>query len=122
MKIRIAVLTFALVLGLVDAPPVRAQNSEMAAKLKTLTAQLNLTPQQKVALLPVLEAEAPKLREIKNNASMPPLQKAQALRAVHAESDPKVKSILTPAQYTKWQGIRQQEIQQAIQKKRAAKS
>jgi hypothetical protein len=29
---------------------------------------------------------------------------------------------LTPAQYTKWQGIRQQEIQQAIQKKRAAKS
>src|SRR5262249_4509281 len=104
------------------APTAHAQNAAMAAKLKSLGAQLNLTPQQKVQLLPVLEAEAPQLRSIKGNTSMTPIQKVEALRAVHAQSDPKVKSILTPAQYQKWQGIRQAEIKQAIASKRAAKS
>jgi periplasmic protein CpxP/Spy len=96
-----------------------AAPSEGAAKLKAISAQLNLTPEQKVRLLPVLEQEAPKLKAVKENTSLPPMQKLQQIRAIHAESDPKIKSILTPDQYTKWEEMRKQEIQEMIAKRRA---
>ena len=121
MKIKLALLTSVLGLAFLSVPIAQAQSAG-AAKLQALSSQLNLTPKQKVELLPVLEAEAPKLQAIKSNASMPPAQKLQSIRAIHAETDPKVKAILTPAQYTKWQSIRQQEVKQAIANKRAAKS
>ncbi len=102
------------------APAAPGQNPDAAAKLQTLSKQLNLTPEQKVKLLPILEAEAPKLKAIKNNSSLPPMQKMRQLRAIHNESAPELQKILSPAQYEKLQTIRQQEIQEAIAKKRAA--
>jgi hypothetical protein len=66
--------------------------------------------------VPILKAEAPKIEAIKNNPSMPPLEKAKELRAIHQQSDPEVKAILSPQQYEMWQQIRQQQIEQAIQK------
>jgi hypothetical protein len=86
-----------------------------AEKLQHLSQVLNLSPQQKTQLLPVLEAEAPKLQAIKNNPSLPPMEKAKELRAIHQQSDPQVKAILSPQQYQQWQQIRQEEIQQAMQ-------
>jgi len=94
--------------------------SEGAKKLQAISQQLNLTPEQKRKLLPVLEQEAPKLKAVKENTSLPPRQKLQQIRAIHEESDPKIKAILTPDQYTKWQQMRQQEIQEMIEKHRAA--
>jgi hypothetical protein len=47
-------------------------------------------------------------------------QKLQQLRAVHEQTDTQVKPILSADQYAKLQQIRQQEIEQAIQRKRAA--
>jgi len=94
--------------------------SEGAKKLQAIAQQLNLTPEQKIKLLPVLETEAPKLKAVKENTSLPPRQKLQQIRAIHEESDAKIKPILTPDQYTKWQQMRQQEIQQMIEKRRAA--
>jgi periplasmic protein CpxP/Spy len=96
------------------------QTSDPAAKLQELSQQLNLTPEQKVKLLPILKEEVPKLDAIKNNASLSGMQKMKQLRVVHDQSAPQLQKILSPAQYQKLQAIRQQEIKQAIAKKRAA--
>jgi hypothetical protein len=105
---------------LILAPAAPGQNPDAAAKLQALSKQLNLTPEQKVKLLPILEAEAPKLKAIKTDTSLSGMQKMRQLRAIHSENAPELQKILTPAQYQKLQTIRQQEIQEAIAKKRAA--
>jgi Spy/CpxP family protein refolding chaperone len=43
------------------------------------------------------------------------MQKAQQLRAIHQQTDPQMKAILTPEQYQKLQAIRQQTIKEATQ-------
>ena len=71
-------------------------------------------------MLPILKEEGPKIEAIKNNPSLPPMQKMKQLRAIHSENAPRMQKILSHAQYEQLQTIRQQEIQQAIAKKRAA--
>jgi hypothetical protein len=90
-----------------------AQNAK-AQKLEQIAAQLSLTPEQKRQLIPVLAAEAPKVQAIKNDTSLSRVEKLQQLKAVHDQTDPQVKAILTPDQYQKLQQIRRQELEQAI--------
>jgi periplasmic protein CpxP/Spy len=100
-------------------PAASGQTTDPAAKLQALSQQLKLTPQQKMQMLPILKEEGPKLEAIKNNPSLPPMQKMKQLRAIHEQSAPQLQKILSPAQYQQLQAIRQQEIQQAIARKRA---
>jgi hypothetical protein len=95
-----------------------AQNQGAMSKLESISAQLSLTPQQKAKVLPILADEGPKVEAIKNNSSLSGLQKMQQIRAIHQQTDPQMKAILSPAQYEKLQAIRQQAIQEAIQKRR----
>jgi hypothetical protein len=95
----------------------QAAPADKAQKMAAIARQLNLTPQQEKQLMPILEADAPKIEAVKNNASLGPMQKAQQIRAIHAQSDPQVKAILNQQQYEQLQQIRQQEIQAAIEKK-----
>ena len=101
------------------APASPGQAADPAAKLQALSQQLKLTPQQKMQMLPILKEEGPKLEAIKNNTSLSGMQKMRQLRAIHNETAPQLQQILSPAQYQQLQAIRQQEIQQAIAKKRA---
>src|SRR6266478_3383569 len=101
------------------APAAPGQTTDPAAKLQALSQQLKLTSQQKMQMLPILKAEGPKIEAIKNNPALPPMQKMKQLHAIHAQSAPQLQKILSPAQYQQLQAIRQQEIQQAIAKKRA---
>lgn len=94
----------------------KSQAQTPAEKLQRLSQALNLSPQQKTALLPILEAEAPKIEDVKNNPSLPPRQKAMEIRSIHQQADPQVERILSPQQYQEWQTIRSHEIQQAMQK------
>ncbi|MGB8341829.1 MAG: hypothetical protein WCE51_09570 [Chthoniobacterales bacterium] len=121
MKNSLTFLMSAICLGafLAVAPAAPAQNPEAAAKLQALSKQLNLTPEQKVKILPILETEVPKLKAVKDNTSLSGMQKMRQLRAIHAESAPQLQKILSPAQYQQLQTIRQQEIKEAIEKKRA---
>jgi protein CpxP len=89
-----------------------------AAKLEAIAQQLDLTPQQKGKILPILADEAPKVQAIKNDNSLTKIQKVQQLRAIHQQSDPQMKAILSPAQYQKLQAIRQQTIREAMQTRR----
>ncbi len=102
------------------APAAPGQTTDPAAKLQALSQQLKLTPQQKMQMLPILKEEGPKLEAVKNNTSLSGMQKMRQLRAIHNESAPQLQQILSPTQYQKLQAIRQQEIQQAIARKRAA--
>ena len=104
---------------LILAPAAPGQTTDPAAKLQALSQQLKLTPEQEAKLLPILKEEGPKLETIKNNPSLPPMQKMRQLRTIHAESAPQLQKILSPAQYQQLQAIHQQEIQRAIAKKRA---
>jgi len=97
-----------------DQPMQSAPPAQAAQKVEQVASQLNLTAAQKLKLIPILKAEAPKVEAIKGNTSLSPMQKMEQLRAVHSETDPQVKAILTPDQYQTLQGIRRQEIQQAI--------
>jgi periplasmic protein CpxP/Spy len=94
-----------------------AQSGKGAKKFELLAAQLALTPQQKHQLIPILVAEAPKVEAIKADSSLSKLQKVEQLKAVHDQTDPEVKAILSPEQYQKLQEIRRQELEQAIKKR-----
>lgn len=94
-----------------------AQSGQAAQKLEQLSTQLALTPQQKRELIPILVAEAPKVKAIKADTSLTRIQKLQQLKAVHDETDPQVRAILTPEQYQKLREIRRQELEQAIKRR-----
>jgi Spy/CpxP family protein refolding chaperone len=97
------------------APTSFAQKGDAMSKAQAIAQQLNLTPQQKEKILPILAAEVPKVRAIKNDNSLSTMMKMQQLRAIHQQSDPQMKAILSPEQYQKLQGIRRQTIREAVQ-------
>src|SRR5437667_12891823 len=118
MKNYICSIAAALCFGtLVLAAPTSFAQTK-AAKLQAISQQLNLTPQQKAKVLPILAEEGPKVEAIKNNSSLSGFQKMQQIRAIHQQTDPQMKAILSPAQYQKLQAIRQQAIPEAMEKRR----
>jgi hypothetical protein len=92
-----------------------AQKAGAMAKAQAIAQQLNLTPQQKEKLLPILAAEVPKVQAIKNDNSLSKVQKMQQVRAIHQQNDPQMKAILSPEQYQKLQQIRLQTIRETTQ-------
>jgi hypothetical protein len=116
LEVALIVAAMALLVtnGFAQAP---AGEAEKAQKLAAIAKQLQLTPQQEQQLMPILKADAPKLEAVKNNTSLGPMQKMEQIKAIHAQSDPQIKSILNPQQYQQLQEIRQQEIRAAMEKK-----
>lgn len=97
----------------VFVPAAQSQEQGAAAqKLQNLSQVLNLSPQQKSQLAPIVEAEAPKVQAIKNNPALSGKEKMKQLKSVHDQTDPLVKSILNPTQYKQWETIRKDEIEQ----------
>ena len=88
-----------------------------AAKLQAISQQLNLTPEQKAKVLPILAEEAPKVQAIRNDNSLSKVQRIQQIKAVHQQTDPQMKAILSPAQYEKLKTIRLQAIKEATEKR-----
>src|ERR1700761_8001345 len=111
---------FAVMMGICLSgfgPRALAQDGGAMTKLERLSKELQLTPQQKGEMLPILKEEGPKLEAIKKDSSMSKMQKARELRAIHNQSAPQMQKILTPAQYQKLQSIREEEIRSAMEKK-----
>ncbi len=119
MVLTVLALAICMLLATAPASQAQGQNSAQAQKLAMVAKQLNLTPQQKVKLMPILADEAPKVEAIKANTSLTGLQKMEQMRALHEQTNPQVQAILSPQQYEQLQQIRQHEIEQMIQKKRA---
>jgi hypothetical protein len=115
MKNRIYLLTAALCSAtfVLLASTSYAQKSGAPSKIEAISQQLDLTPQQKLKFLPILREEAPKVEAIKNNNSLSKIQKVQQIRAIHQQTDPQVKAILSQEQLQKLKAIRQQTIREA---------
>jgi protein CpxP len=92
-----------------------AQSDARTRRLEEVAKQLQLTRHQEKQLVPILEAEEPKLEAIRNDPSLSRVQKLQRLQAVHDQSNPQVKSILTPEQYQQLQAIRQKRRAELMQ-------
>ena len=90
--------------------------SAAAAKLEKMSAALQLAPAQKQQIRPILVEEAPKIKALKSDTSMPPLQKAMKMRQIAESTDAQLKPILNPGQYQKLQQMQAQERQQMVQK------
>jgi hypothetical protein len=80
-------------------------------KVKKVAQVLNLSPEQQSQLAPILEAEAPKVKDVTSDSNLSPGEKKEKLKAVHAQTDPLVKSILNPTQYKQWEQIRKDELE-----------
>ena len=117
MKNHTYLVLSALCIGLFAVLPSSsfAQKGGAMAKAQAVAQQLNLTPQQKEKVLPILIAEGPKVQAIKNDNSLSKIQKIQQVKAIHQQTDPQMKAILSPEQYKKLQEIRQQAIRDAVQ-------
>jgi periplasmic protein CpxP/Spy len=124
MKNRIYVLTAVLcsatfvslaLTSYAQKAPAYAQKQTGVAKVEAISQQLALTPQQKIKILPILRDELPKVQAIKNDNSSTRMQKAQQIRAIHQQTDPQMKAILTPEQYEKLKAIRQHTIKEATE-------
>jgi periplasmic protein CpxP/Spy len=103
--------------GLFTPMPLNAQSEKAVQKFERLATQLALTPEQKRQLIPILAAEGPKVEAIKADSSLTKIQKLQQLKAIHDQTDPQVKAILSPEQYQKLQVIRRQELQRVVEKR-----
>jgi len=109
----IPVLSVAIFASL--APASFAQKGQAMPKAEAIAQQLSLTPQQKEKILPILATEVPKLQHIRNDNSLSTVQKMQEVRALHQQTDPQMKAILSPEQYQKLKQIRAQQIRAATQ-------
>lgn len=93
------------------APALVAQQPPLE-KLEHLSQVLNLSPQQKSQLTPILEAEGPKIQGVLHDPNLSPKEKQKQMEAIHKQTDPLVKGILNPTQYKMWEQIRKDELQQ----------
>jgi Spy/CpxP family protein refolding chaperone len=111
----LVITAFSLAIFALVAPASFAQKGQVMSKAQAMAQQLSLTPQQKEKILPILAAEIPKLHAIKNNNSLSTVQKMQEVRAIHQQTDPQMKAILSPEQYQKLKQLRAQQIREATQ-------
>lgn len=59
---------------------------------------LNLTDAQKAELKPILEAQREQMKALRADTTLSPKDKKAKMKAIHAATEAKVNSILTPAQ------------------------
>jgi|SRR5215472_3788612 len=104
--------SFCIILSVATAATTQQAQGPGAEKAEKIAQVLNLSPQQRSQLTPILEAEAPKVKAITQDPNLSPKQKKEKLKAVHAQTDPLVKSILNPTQYKQWETIRKDELEQ----------
>ncbi|HEY2295961.1 MAG TPA: hypothetical protein VGM86_35110 [Thermoanaerobaculia bacterium] len=94
--------------------PVSEQDKLAAQRLRELAAMLSLTSAQKEKIRPIVLAEAPRLKAVRDDTSLSKQQKADKLRQIFQDTDAKMKPILTPRQMEKLQRIREDEIKKRL--------
>jgi Spy/CpxP family protein refolding chaperone len=110
MKPRSIALALAFGVSLVSTPLVSTSYAQMPKsrqqRLKAMGKELHVTRKQAKQLLPILNAEEPQLQAIRNDPSLSKAEKLQRMWAVHDQSTPQIKAILTPTQFQQLQSYR----------------
>lgn len=93
----------------------QAQNLSGMGNLSALTQKLHLNPQQLQQVMPIFQGEIPKLQSIMGNTGLSKTQKADQTKTVQKQSDSKLKSILSPQQFTSLKSFRSEQLQDVLQ-------
>lgn len=79
--------------------------NRIAAHLRWLGEQLNLTDDQKAKLKPILMQEGQKIRSVRQDPSIPKEQKMEKVEAIHQSFEPQINDVLTPEQRKKYKQL-----------------
>ncbi len=108
MKKRLCILAFALafVVGLAWAGGEQGKNMDVASHVAKLKADLNLTDQQAEKVRAVLEdIHAHKMEAKKKAGGQDSAEFREQVKKLMAERDARLKEILTPEQFTRYQEL-----------------
>jgi len=94
--------------------PLSEQDKIAVQRLRDLAAMLSLTSAQRDQIRPIVLAEAPRLKAVRDDTSLSKQQKADKLREIFKGTDAKMKPILTPKQMEKLVRIREDEIKKRL--------
>jgi len=83
--------------------------------LAGLAQKLHLSPQQLQQVMPILQAEVPKLQSIMGKPGLNNTQKLEQTKAVQGQSDSKLKNMLSPEQFTSLQSFRSLQRKDVVQ-------
>ena len=96
-------------------PPVSGQTQGMGggvrrsmeggSELRWMTQQLNLTPEQKEKLRPIVTEQGDQLSAVRLDEHLPPDQKRAKTLAIREAFRPKIAAVLTPEQLEKWKKL-----------------
>lgn len=87
------------------APPRRSM--EALSELRMLTQQLNLTPEQREKLRPIVTDEGEQLHVVRINEQMTPEQKRAKVLQIREAFNPKIAAELNPDQQEKWKKLQE---------------
>lgn len=94
--------------GVAPPPPPGApqrRTMEGLTELRTLTQQLNLTPDQREKLRPIVTDEGEQMHRVRINEQMTPDQKQAKVLEIRQAFNPKIAAELTPEQQEKWKKL-----------------
>ena len=80
---------------------------EALGELRALTAQLNLTPEQREKVRPIVTEEGEQLRVIRLDEHLTPEQRMQKSLEVRQAYQPKIAALLTPEQQEKFKKMQE---------------
>lgn len=87
-----------------------AMQARMTAENEALIKELGLTDAQKEQWKKNAEESRAKMAELRNNASGDAEERRNQMRTFREEQTAKLKTILTPEQFTKYEAIRQKQM------------
>ncbi|MEY4689227.1 MAG: hypothetical protein RIR76_3250 [Verrucomicrobiota bacterium] len=91
------------------SPPPEDRRGEAQKRLQAHIDDLGLTPEQREKLGPILRSEREKIASLRADESLSPRDRLRKLQAVREEITPRVKAILTPEQFARWEKSRGEE-------------
>ena len=77
-------------------------------QMERLTNQLTLTDEQKPKVKAALEDQQKQMQEMRGDTSLDPAARREKMQTIRADMEKKMKEILTPDQFEKWQKSRGQ--------------
>ena len=103
MKILTAPIAASLILATVLFA---APQSGPRSQIQNMVDKLSVTPDQKVKLDPILDVDAKQVRALRGDSALSDEDRQKKTAAIRAETDTKIKPILTAEQWTKLQELR----------------
>ncbi len=77
-------------------------------RLENLSQQLNLSPEQKEKIRPLLRHEAERIRQVRSNTSLTQGEAHQRIAMIRRNTRQRIDALLTPEQKKQWQEMRQE--------------